>query len=50
MIDWKLFKSIFSILWKSRKSATNVMKFRQNLQILTFVIFVEQIQTNIFEN
>ena len=42
MIDWKFFKNLFSTLWKSRKS-TNLIKFHQNFQFLTFVIFVAEI-------
>ena len=47
MIDWKFFKNIFSTLWKSRKSA-NLIKFCQNFQFLTFVIFVAEISNKHF--
>ena len=46
-MDWKFFKNIFSTLWKSRKS-TNLIKFCQNFQFLTFVIFVAEISNKHF--
>ena len=47
MSDWKFFKNIFSTLSKSRKS-TNLIKFCQNSQFLTFVIFVAEISNRHF--